>query len=789
MAIKKTHIQISVGDLIHYIYRGGDLDARYTSRNRALQGTKAHQVIQKSMDENYASEVKISYLYEEPSLEILLTGRIDGIFLDTIDEIKSTLRPLSSISKEDYPMHWLQGELYAFMYAKENNLKEMTVQLTYVSVENYESKRFSRNYDYESLKAIFNRVIDEYLEFAHRMDDWKQLASKSLEILDFPFDGYRNGQRALAVCSYKTIRENKKSFIQAPTGIGKTVSTLFPALKAMGEGHLDKIFYLTAKTITRSVAEETLEIMKKKGLRVKSLTITAKDKICFEKDAACIPEECSYAKGHYNRINDAMTDLMDHQDSFVRETLESYAKKHHVCPFEFSLDMALMADVIICDYNYVFDPRVKLKRFFAEKKDKFGFLIDEAHNLVDRARGMYSSVIEKKPLLEIKKLLKYKKEEAEVEAFLKTVDKYNKALLSYKKSVLEKDVFVDSQAPNDLYGPMMSFMSRADVILNDYKDIVGYDLILDTYFQTLNFLNISELYDERYVTYTTFLKGDVQIHLFCVDPSYLLNECVSVGTGTVFFSATLSPMPYFHRLYSFEEKDYTLMLPSPFHQDHRRYMYAKDIQTTYKNRAYSYENIALYLKAFASQEVGNYMVFFSSYAYKEKVIEIFKSFESEITILDQDRDQNEGQKDEFLKTFVHQPEKSLLAFCVLGSSFSEGIDLKGSRLIGTAIVGVGLPMVGLEREIIKNYHENHGEAAFDYAYVYPGLNKIMQAAGRVIRTEEDRGMILLLDERYGYNHYKKLLPRDWAPRGVTLNNFKEVLNQEWKHIKKNEKQL
>lgn len=335
---------------------------------------------------------------------------------------------------------------------------------------------------------------------------------------------------------------------------------------------------------------------------------------------------------------------------------------------------------------------------------------------------------------------------------------------------------------------MMSFMSRADVILNDYKDLKGYDLILESYFQTLNFLNISELYDERYVTYTTFLKGDVQINLFCVDPSYLLNECVAMGSGTIFFSATLSPIPYFHRLYSHDAKDYTLMLPSLFDKDHRSYMYAKDIQTTYKNRAYSYENIALYLKIFASQEVGNYMVFFSSYAYKEKVLEIFKDLDSDIEILDQDRGQNEGQKDDFLNTFVDKPEKSLLAFCVLGSSFSEGIDLKGSRLIGTAIVGVGLPMVGLEREIIKNYHDNHGEAAFDYAYVYPGLNKIMQAAGRVIRTEEDRGMILLLDERYGYNHYRGLLPKDWAPKGVTLNTFSEVLSREWQKIKSNKRQ-
>jgi len=780
---QKTQIYISVGDLIHYVYRGGDLDARYISKNRALEGTKAHQVVQRSMDDDYQAEVKISHIFEKDNIVIEMSGRIDGIFQDTIDEIKSTLRPLEDINTNDYPLHWLQGELYAYMYAKAHELDQMKVQLTYVTIDDYSTKRFQRTYDFQTLESIFHHVIEEYLTFAHRVDDWRQVALESLDQLKFPFGSYRRGQRDMAVCVYKTMKEHKKAFVQAPTGIGKTVSTLFPTLKAMGEGHLDKIFYLTAKTITRSVAEEAVDIMRQDGLRIKNLTITAKDKICFEKEAACIPEECPYAKGHFNRVNDAMKDMMDNEDSFVRSTIETYAKKHQVCPFEFSLDMALLADIVVCDYNYVFDPKVKLKRFFMDNKQAFAFLVDEAHNLVDRSRGMYSAIIEKRPLLDIKKALKARKTESEIHDFLKTLDKYNKALLTYKKDRIEEDRFVMDESPKSLYGVMNTFVSKADLILNDYKDLECYDLILDFYFDTLNFLSIAELYDDRYVTYTTCFKNDVQIHLFCVDPSYLLDQCVSIGKGTVFFSATLSPIPYFHRLYGHKEEDYTLMLPSPFDEKNRTYLQARDIQTTYKTREYSYENIAMYLKAFSEIEVGNYIVFFSSYAYKDQVLEIFESLEADVKILNQTRDQNEEDKEAFLEAFEENPKKSMLAFCVLGSSFSEGVDLKGSRLIGTAIVGVGLPMVGLEREIIKTYHQKHGEAAFDYAYVYPGLNKIMQAAGRVIRTETDRGIILLLDERYGFRSYQQVLPYDWQARPVHLKQFQSELKRSWQQIK------
>lgn len=786
MSDKRTVIDISVRDLIHFVYRGGDLDARFVGKARALKGTKAHQAIQKKMGDDYVAEVTLKHLVSKGNVDIHIKGRVDGIIhqeVIVIDEIKSTTRELESLEEDDYPMHWLQGEFYAYMYAVHHELTEMKVQLTYVTVDEFEVRRFEKNYTMDDLERIFGQTIELYLDFAYRVDDWQQVRDNSIKSLQFPFDNYRKGQRDMAVCVYKTIQEKKKAFIQAPTGIGKTISTLFPTIKAIGENHTSKIFYLTAKTITRSVAEEAFDIMRSKGLRMKNLTITAKDKICFEKDAACIPEECSFAKGYYNRINDAIKDIMSQTDAYTRDVIETFARKHHVCPFEFSLDISLVADCIICDYNYVFDPRVNLKRFFADVQKDYAFLIDEAHNLVDRARGMFSANIYKKPLLDIKRGLKPYKDDEKIGPFMKVITKLNKALLEFKNDCIEKDKFIFNDQPSEIVQIMRRFAQLADVVLSDRKDLENYDMILDYYFDVLNIINISELYDDCYKTYVEIKRNDIQLNLFCVDPSFLLSQTLKHGAGAVFFSATLSPIRYFHRLYSYEEKDYTLLLSSPFSENHRKYMIGSDIKTTYKQREYSYEDIALYLRDFALSKKGNYIVFFSSYVYKKNVLEIFEDLEADIDIVDQNRDLSENEKEEFLSQFKENVDRSMMAFCVLGGSFSEGVDLRGDRLIGTAIVGVGLPMVCLEREIIKSYHNEHDEDAFNYAYVYPGLNKVMQAAGRVIRTEEDRGVIMLLDERYTYHSYKQVIPYDWRPMMTTRRTFKDDIKYSWESIK------
>jgi len=796
----KTEIKISVREMVEFLHRGGDLDARFTGRSRAHEGTKAHQHVQKEqkeIEESYESEVTLSYKASFENIDIVVSGRADGVIMRDeevfIDEIKSTLRELDEIEAEDYPLHWMQGKCYGYFYCLDNELEEITIQLTYVKLKSYDTVRFTKVYTFEELKAFFDGLIEKYLTWAEKTDNWKKLRNKSIKELEFPFGSYRNGQKVMAKGIYKSIKEKKKIFVQAPTGIGKTISSLFPAIKALGEEKTDKLMYLTAKTITRTVAEDTLKLMLGQGLRLKSLTLTAKDKVCFEKGSACTPDECSYAKGHFNRVNDAIDDIIDHEDLFDRNAVVEYAEKHHVCPFEFSLDLALFADCTICDYNYVFDPKVYLKRFFDASYSRFSFLIDEAHNLVGRSREMFSAEIFKQDFLDAKRLIK-----GQNKALEKNIQDVNKMLLDIKKEAIADNTLTYKEPPLKLYPLLRKFTENAEKWLTANHGATGHAEVLDLFFSARSFINISELYDDMYVTYLEMKGNNVKLKLFCAEPSRLIGEALKRGISTVFFSATLIPMDYFKRFFCYKEGDYTLGLQSPFDVNKCKYMVGRDIATTYKKRERDYGRIAQYLMDFVKSKEGNYIAFFSSYKYMNEVYEEIQMInrsnyassglddlemdEEQVEILAQSNNMNEIEREEFLERFEENPKKPLLGLCVLGGIFSEGIDLRHDRLIGTAIIGVGLPMVCLERELIKEHHENCDEDGFLYAYVFPGVNKVLQAAGRVIRTEQDEGVVLLLDERYYNEYYRRLLPYYWNQEYVVQGQFERKLREAWEDI-------
>ncbi len=786
--MSKTEIKISVREMIEFLHRGGDLDSRFMGRSRAHEGTKAHQKIQNEqmlLNATYESEITLSHHTERDNFTISVSGRADGIFEDeadnkVIDEIKSTLKELEDIDEDSNPLHWMQGKCYAYFYALNNDLDTIKVQLTYVKLKSYDTLRFVRDYTFDELKDFYENLIDQYAVWAQKSDDWKQTRDTSIKALAFPFDSYREGQHIMAKGVYKSIKDKNKIFIQAPTGIGKTISTLFPAIKALGEDKTDKVLYLTAKTITRSVAEDTVKLMLDKGLRLRTVTVTAKDKICFEKDAACTPEECSFAKGHFNRVNEAIDDILSHEDLLTRTTIEIYAHKHHVCPFEFSLDLAMFADCSIMDYNYVFDPRVYMKRFFDISFSRYSFLIDEVHNLVDRSRSMFSAEIYKQDFLDSKRLIKGQNKQLE-----KALDQVNKFLLTMKKDAIESNKFVYAEAPTDLYPLLRKFSELAEKWLTINHGAKGHAELLDLFFSTSAFIKISELYDDMYVTYMEVKGNNLKVKLFCAEPSRLIREALKRGISACLFSATLMPMDYFKRFYAFDDDDYTLMLRSPFDPSNREFIIGNDIATTYKKREQDYGRIASYLKELIKGKQGNYIAFFSSYKYLNEVKERLENLEletSNIKLLVQERELDEEGRELFLETFQESPSESMLALCVLGGIFSEGIDLRHDRLIGAAIVGVGLPMVCMERELIKEHHISHDEDGFMYAYVYPGINKVLQAAGRVIRTEEDKGVILLLDERYGYSTYRNLIPNYWAPQYVRQNNFSTQLKSAWTKV-------
>ena len=801
---EKGVIKISVRDLVEFILREGDIDNRHgrgASAEAMLAGGRIHRKIQKRMGSNYHAEVPLKIAIEEDEYQLVIEGRADGILIEsaeeeitfadnfnhmtmpedckvTIDEIKGMYMKLDLLD-DAVGVHRAQAMCYAYIYALQHDLATISVQMTYCNLDTEDIRYFHYDYTFEELAVWFEKLITEYKKWADFQFAWKKLRQASIKPLQFPFS-YREGQKELAAGVYRTISRKKNLFIQAPTGVGKTIATLFPAVKAVGEGLGDKIFYLTAKTITRTVAWQAFETLREQALRMKVIVLTAKDKICFCEETNCNPDHCPYAKGHFDRVNDAVFDLLQKSNLFTREEVLAQAKEYQVCPFEMSLDVATWADNIVCDYNYVFDPNVYLKRFFQEGiKGDYLFLVDEAHNLVDRSREMYSADLYKEDVLAVKRIMK-----AHSRTICRILDKCNKAMLEMKRECQHYQI-LDSVGTLTFH--LMRLASQMDEFLEKPREFPEKKTVLDFYFALRNFLNIYDLVDDHYVIYSQMTEeGQFRIRLFCVDPSVNLQKCIDKSNSTIFFSATLLPIGYYKRLLSTDEDNYAIYAQSTFAQTQRLLAFGRDVSTKYTRRnRKEYEKIADYIGAVTEAQQGNYMVFFPSYRLMQDVYEVFagKTADS-CEILMQHSNMKEHEREAFLEEFEKERQGTLVAFCVMGGIFGEGIDLKNDRLIGAIIVGTGLPQVSDEREILKNYYDERGLSGFDYAFRYPGMNKVLQAAGRVIRTSEDRGVILLLDERFLQREYGALFPREWEKRSVCgLPQLREEVSRFWSDVR------
>ena len=759
-------IRISVRNLVEFILREGDIDNRTgggQDPENMQMGSRIHRKIQRQMGSDYQAEVPLKTEIVCDGFTLKIEGRADGLIHTKeqvmVDEIKGVLRELDRV-QEPAGIHLAQAKCYASMVAEQEGVDEIGVQMTYCQMETEEVKRFQYSYQSNELKVWFDEVIRQYKKWAKFQIEWRKARNASIKGIEFPFP-YRKGQRDLAVSVYRTILRKKKLFIQAPTGVGKTISTVFPAVKAVGEELGEKIFYLTAKTITRTVAEQAFETLREQNLKFKVITLTAKEKICFCEETSCNPDDCPYAKGHFDRVNDAVYELLMQEDVMSREVLEAQARKHKVCPFEMALDVSTWVDGVICDYNYVFDPDARLRRFFAEGgAGGYLFLIDEAHNLVERGRQMYSAELCKEDFLAVKKLVK-----GEAPRFAKRLEACNKILLAMKKEC-ENYKVLDNISHFGIQ--LMNVLSETDRYLEECVDKEVRETVLDFYFQVRSFLNIYDGLDENYVIYTEYQEnGRFVLKLFCVNPAANLQKCLDKGNSAVFFSATLLPIQYYKRLLSTEKDNYAVYIDSSFDTKKRLLMNGVDVSTRYTMRSREmYQRYAIYIFRVVKAKMGNYLIFFPSYRFMEDVYQEFTqllaSDEEEMELIIQQKHMDEEERENFLRAFEMGREKSLIGFGVLGGIFSEGIDLTNEKLIGTLIIGTGLPQVCNEREILKSYFDQKGLYGFDYAYRYPGMNKVLQAAGRVIRTEDDRGVILLLDERFQKEKGKEIFPKEWA---------------------------
>ncbi len=785
-------VRISVRTLIEFILRSGDIDNRTESGpdpEAMLAGGRIHRKIQRSMPASYRAEVPLKAVFEDGDLLLLVEGRADGIDRGDgkvlVDEIKGVYADIMKF-QEAKPLHLAQAYCYAYMLTREEELSEVTCQITYCNLETEEIRRFQTVRTAEELERWMDDLVRAYFRWAHFQADHREARNLSGAALEFPYP-YRPGQKRIAVDVFRAVRRSRNLFIQAPTGVGKTLSVLYPSVKAMAEGLTERIFYLTAKTVTASVAEENLRVLCESGLDLLACTIRAKEKLCPNEVFECNPELCPYAKGHFDRVNDAVFRLLEEGGLFSAERLLEAAVKARVCPYEMSLDLSVWCDAVIADYNYAFDPRVRIRRYFSEGTGgDYIFLVDEAHNLPDRASEMYSASLVKEDVLALKKLVSGEDGRA-----AKALDRLNRAMLSVRRSLGEyPEVGRGILSGTVAELPDINFLTEAltgcyfelSRLLEERKDFPDRKEILNGFFMIRTFLETAEQAGDGYRIYARHDADSFRIRLLCVDPSARLKDCLQSARTAVFFSGTLLPVQYYKEMLTGDPEEYAIYTESPFDPANRLLLAAADVSSRYNRRTEEeFRRIAEYLRITVSAKTGNYLAFFPSYEFLGKVRDVLRIPGTGILV--QEKEMDEDQRKAFLSVFSQADGSSRLGLCVLGGAFSEGIDLAEDRLIGCIVVGTGLPAINPESELVKEYFDAAGKDGFDYAYRYPGMNKVRQAAGRLIRSDRDRGVILLLDDRFLSSQSRALFPVEWSDlRRTDLPRLENELKEFWKNV-------
>ncbi len=743
---------INVRSLAEFALESGDLSATMMMADRMQDGMQGHKMLQGGYPPGYKSEVWVTLDAEAEGVPLTVQGRIDGLLMGDvplIDEIKTTRRDPNRIFENEFPAHWAQAEIYAHMVCEKYGTASAQVRLTYFNL-NGTCRQFTHDRSAEELRYAFEGYAAPYARWLKSVAEWQGVSLPSLADLKFPFEEYRDGQMDMAEQIYASIGEGRAALIQAPTGIGKTAAALFPCVKALGEGKISRIFYLTARTTTRAVAEATIEKMRDRGLRIRSLTLTAKDKVCLYPGERCSPELCPRARGYFDKRRDALTEALQ-MERLTPDAISALADRHELCPFELSLDLSELSDVVICDYNHAFDPKVKLKRFFLDKGDH-ALLVDEAHNLVGRASDMLSATLSLRQMGGLAREVTRALDSGHALAL--TLSALCGALTELREQ--HDQPVMETEPPQALGEAALRFTHAAQDLL--MEPIEG---LVDGYFAALDYLRAQDSYDEHYRTLIQPDERGVAVKLWCYDASEYLAECYKKVRGCALFSATLTPMHYYARVLGLSERrgDAVLDLPSPFPPENLLVLQLP-VGTRFRQREQTACQIASAILAMCRAKKGNYLACFPSHAYLNLLRPILES-SGEARVICQRGAMSERERAQFLASFQPSPERSMLALIAMGGVFSEGIDLPGELLLGAAIVGVGMPGLSFERECLAQLYGEFDEEGYHYAYTYPGVERVLQAAGRVIRTEEDRGVVLLLDDRFQSELYQEILPPHW----------------------------
>ncbi|HXI70601.1 MAG TPA: ATP-dependent DNA helicase [Verrucomicrobiae bacterium] len=776
---------VQVRELIEFVLRQGDLggERQFIGSDRALAGIRGHQKIQRSRPAGYQTEIPVEHVVEVDEFTLQIRGRIDGLLVTPSEVLLEEIKTVQGIwDHRADPLHWAQARFYGFIYAQRHAVETLDLQLTYLELATGKVTELRQSFSFAGLSDFFTATTAIYVDWLRERHHWCLARDESIRALAFPFPAYRPGQRDLAVAAYRVLANGGRLFLAAPTGIGKTISVLFPAVKALGERKLERIFYLTARTVGRAIAEKACADLHRGGLKLRTVTITAKAKVCVRDGQPCDPLTCPMALGYYDRIKPAIRDALAREE-INRPALEAVAQKHQVCPFELSLDVSVWADAIVCDYNYVFDPQVYLRRHFAEGGGKYAFLVDEAHNLVDRAREMFSADLDGQEILDAKRAIRQAVPRC-ARALVKLLSEMNQLgspgttseePIEISDPSVELNLFpvqattvqvekagvpTSREVPERLIEFVEAALTEAETWLAQNKPAGFREQLLTLYFHLHSFRRTAELYDDHYATIIETIPS-LKVRLFCLDPSTLLRQALARGAAAIFFSATLTPMDYYRTLLGGMPEDPVLQLSSPFPSENLAVFIQDRIQTHFKGRSESLGDVVEAIGTLVQGRRGNYLVYFPSYQYLNSVLQEFQTRYPSVAVLAQRPGMTDPERDAFLAAFSSEHSDTLVGFAVLGGIFGEGIDLVGERLIGAVIVGVGLPQLCVERDLIRDYFQQQNSAGFEYAYTFPGMNCVLQAIGRVIRSESDRGVALLIDARFNEQRYRRLFPAWW----------------------------
>ena len=748
-------IELSVHELVDFVLRKGDIDSRSFNSMTMQEGTRIHNIYQSKQGSNYLKEYPLKGIFSYEDSLIYLSGRSDGIILEEvpiIEEIKSTNCDLNSFFKENEEWHLGQAICYGYLYAIEKGLDKVKIRLTYISQVNNDILKKNYCYKTDELLTKIHQYFDVYFQFARIIETRKNRRNESLSVLRFPFSNTREGQMELIDFTKQAIESADSRFAEASTGIGKTMATIFSTLSYLKEDKLDKVFYLCPKNTNFDNAAKALEILNKEGYLLSYTEIRARSKMCpYKLEKTCNPDDCPLTVGYYSKLKDVLKDCLVHENLLNSEIIDKYAKKYDVCPFELSLDFSVYTDFVVCDYNYAFHPISYLRRFFEvpDKTYRIFALVDEAHNLIDRARDMFTVTFSEEDYKNLKKELKgYRNPEIN-----KILRKINQDLRLFKQFEFNDQPIILEQLDSKFIQHITKLRSEINVLETDNPKLKlkkGKDFLIDLY----KFIVINDLLNDGFKIILDNKYDNLTIKLFCIDPSSFINKSLFHFLGTLFFSATLTPIDYFQKVNLNRDGFKTISLPSPFNPNNFFLIINDNISIKYKDRDKTLEEVVKEINIFVSKKVGNYLIFVPSFEYSRK---IEKYFINDNRFVFQTATMTNKDKDEFLANFKENPQESRIGVCVISGSFAESIDLTGDRLIGVVIVGVGLPQVNFENNLVKDFYIQKEMNGYEFAYMNPGINKVLQALGRVIRTQNDKGSALIIDSRYAQSHYFSIL--------------------------------